>query len=305
MLFPSEHPRTLLLVLVLLTSGASAQRGAGSAGVGPSMPIPTPSAQFPSDSSMSSQGGLLVTVVGENRVPLDRQALVKAINKDTQNVIWQTTGRDSEAGLGALEAGTYQIEVSPVGYLTTTLDVKLSSANVVYRVHVDLKKDPTAIDLNVSSRQEMPAKARREMSQGVAALKSGKLKQAQKHLVAANDLFPSNAELKFLLGYLFFQEKDFKQAETYLVEVSTFDSHNVQALTLLGRLQIQRQDYAAARKTMEQAIAVDPEYWMAHSLLADTYLKQQEYEKAREQAQLAIDKGKGAANSALIALGEA
>jgi tetratricopeptide (TPR) repeat protein len=87
--------------------------------------------------------------------------------------------------------------------------------------------------------------------------------------------------------------------------VSTFDAHNVQALALLGRLQIQRQDYPAARKTLEQAIAVDPEYWMAHSLLADTYLKQQEYEKAREQAQLAIDKGKGAANSALIALGQA
>jgi hypothetical protein len=70
-------------------------------------------------------------------------------------------------------------------------------------------------------------------------------------------------------------------------------------------LQIQRQDYAAARKTLEQAIAVDPESWMVHSLLAETYLKQQEYENAREQAQLAIDKGKGAGNSAQIALGQA
>jgi tetratricopeptide (TPR) repeat protein len=279
-------------LLLLVAAGASAQTV-----------ITTPVA--PSDSSYSSQGGLLVAVGGENQAPLDRQAVVKAYNKDTQNVVYQTTGRESEAALGTLAPGMYQIEVSAVGYLTSSLDVKIPSANTLYRVHVDLSKDPSAIDLNVSSRQEMPAKARKEMSQGIAALKSGKLKHAQRHLNAANELFPSNPELKFLLGYLFFEEKDFKQAEAYLVEGSTFDAHNVQALALLGRLQIQRQDYPAATKTLEQAIAVDPEYWMAHSLLAETYMKQQEYEKARGQAQLAIDKGKGAATSAQIALGQA
>ena len=102
-----------------------------------------------------------------------------------------------------------------------------------------------------------------------------------------------------------FQEKDFKQAETYLVDASKFDSHNVQAITLLGRTQLQLQEYESAKKTLEQAIAVDPEYWMAHNLLAETYLKQQEYDKAREQAQIAIEKGRGAGSSAQIALGQA
>ena len=286
------------MLFLLYADSASAQRVVGQVG-GPVVVTTVPA----SGSSISS--GLLVDVVGENQAPLDRQAVVKALNKDTQKVVWQTTGHDAEAGLGALGAGVFEIEVSAVGYLTTTLDVKVPSANAVYKVHAELKKDPSAIDLNVSSRQEMPAKARKEMSQGVAALKSGKLKPAQKHLDAANQLFPSNSEVKFLLGYLFFQEKDFKQAETYLTEACTFDARNIQAITLLGRTQIQEQAYPTARKTLEQAIAVDPEYWMAHSLLAETYLKLKEYEKAREQAQLAIDKGKGAGNSAEIALGQA
>ncbi len=275
---------SIAIVLLFLASSASAQRGAGSVG-GPIVVTPGPTLQAPSDASLTSQGGLVVDVVGENRHPLDRQAVVKAYNKETQNVVYATTGRDAEAGLGALSAGTYQIEVSAVGYLTSNLEVKIPDAHVVYKVHVDLNKDPSAIDLNVSTRDEMPVKVRKQMSQGVAALKSGKLKQAQKHLGAADAAFPYNSEIKFLLGYLFFQEKDFKQAETYLADASKLDSHNVQAITLLGRTQLQQQEYEPAKKTLEQAIAVDPEYWMAHNLLAETYLKLREYEKAREQAQ--------------------
>ena len=302
MSFRLSHRGTVTMLLLLLAASAWAQRGSVGA---PAMGIPVPPSELPSDSTLATQGGLLVGVIGENRAPLDRQAVVKAYNKDTESVVWQTTGSTSEAGLGALSPGVYEIEVSAVGYLTSTVDVKVPTANTLYRVHVTLQKDPSAIELKAPSQQQMPPKARKEMGQGVAALKSGKLKQAQRHLDATKEMVPSNPDVKFLLGYLYFQQKDFKQAETYLTDASTLDTHNVQALTLLGRLQIQREDYPAARKSLEQAIAVDSEYWMAHSLLADTYLKQHEFEKAREQAQLAIDKGKGAGNSAQIALGQA
>jgi len=204
-------------------------------------------------------GGLLVAVFGENKTALDRQAVVKALNKDTQKVAWETTTGKSEATLTNLSAGAYEVEVSAVGYLTAKLEVQSQDANSLYKVSVDLKKDPAAVDLNVPIEQQMPAKARKEISQGVAALNSGKLKDAHKRLSAANELLPTNPEVKFLLGYLFFQEKDFQQSETYLLAASTLDPHNGQALALLGRLQIQRQDYAAARNTLEQATTVDPE----------------------------------------------
>ena len=44
---------------------------------------------------------------------------------------------------------------------------------------------------------------------------------------------------------------------------------------------------------------------MAHYLLADAYLQQHEYEKARQQADIAIDRSKGAGNSARLVLGQA
>src|SRR5271170_1413376 len=233
----------LPLLLLVLATGASAQKTQST----PPLNVPLLPTQAPSDSSLIAQGGLLITVTGEDKSPLDRQALVKATNKDTQNVIWQTTGRNSEANLGALRPGAYELEVSAVGYLTSTLNTKLPAGNLFYRVPVALQKDPSAVELNSSNQQLLPAKARKEINGGVADLKSGKLKQARKHLDAADQMVPNNPDVKFLLGYLSFQEKDFKQAESDLVSASTLDPHNIQTLTLLGRLQIQQQNYEAAR----------------------------------------------------------
>ncbi len=286
------------VVLFLLVAAVAWPQVSLSSGVGPT-------ATAPNVISDSLNADLLVAVVGENRAVLGRQAVVKAVHKDSLDTSWQTTNESSVASFSVSRIGTYEIEVSAVGYLTSKSFVTIPRATGRFKVDISLKKDPSAIELNAPHDEQMPTKARKEMSQGVAALKSGNLKQAQKRLSAANMLVPSNPEVKFLLGYLSFQQKDFKQAEAYLADASTLDSRNVQALALLGRLQIQRQDYAAARKTLEQATSADTEYWMAHSLLAETYLKQQEYEKAREQAQLALDAGKGAGISAEIALGQA
>ena len=298
MSFGVSRPVTVFALCLLLATSAWPQ-------MKPAPPFQQKGTPIPETNPTPIPGGLLVAVFGENKTALDRQAVVKALNKDTQKVAWETTTRKSEATLTNLSVGVYEVEVSAVGYLTAKLEVQIQEANNLYKVDVELKKDPAAVDLNVPTEQQMPARARKAISQGVAALNSGKLKEAHKRLIAASELMPANPEVNFLLGYLFFQEKDFQQSETYLLAASTLDTHNVQALALLGRLQIQRQDYAAARNTLERATAADPENWMSHSLLAETYLKQHENEKARVQAQLAIDKGKGRGNSAEIALGQA
>ncbi len=289
------------MLCLLLAASAWPQKSSPSGGV------LQRGAAIPTITKEPTPGGLLVAVFGENKSALDRQAVVKAVNKESQKVAWETTTGKSQASFENLSVGLYDVEVSAVGYLTAKLGVQIQDANNLYKIDVELKKDPAAIDLNVPSEQQLPAKARKEISQGVADLNSGKLKDALKRLRAANNVVPNNPEVKFLLGYAFFQAKDFQQSETFLLAATTLDSRNVQAFTLLGRLQMQRQDYAAARKTLEQATTADPENWTAHSLLAETYLKQHENEKAREQAQLAIniDKGKGAADSAEIVLGQA
>jgi tetratricopeptide (TPR) repeat protein len=261
-------------------------------------------AVIPRDSSYSTAGGLMISVVSENKTPLDRQAVVKAYAKETDKVVWQTTGRSAEAVLGDLTPGIYDIEVSAVGFLTTNLEVRISEPNTLYQIHVPLTRDPSAIELT-DSEQPMPEKARKEMSHGVAALKSGKLNQAEKHLEAADQLAPDNSDIKFLLGYLFYRQNDLKKSESYLTKACSLDPHHVQALTLLGRLQFQNKDYPAAHKSLEAAVNAGPHYWMAHNLLAEVALKEQNFDQAREQAQLAMNTGGTPANSALITLGQA
>jgi tetratricopeptide (TPR) repeat protein len=248
---------------------------------------------------------LMLTVFGENKAHLDRQAVVKLTNQTDHTIAWQTTADNLEADFSDLTVGQYDIEVSAVGYLTTHQVLHAGAATTTYHVETTLKRDPAAIELNAPISPKMPSKVRKETQRGVTALKSGDLKDAEKHLDAAHKSVPDNSDVDFLLGYLSYQKKDPKQAEIYLSQASTLDPHNAQALALLGRLRLEREDYAAAKAALEQAVASDSESWVAHNLLADTYLKQHDFGKAREQAQLAIDKGKGGGNAAQIVLGEA
>ena len=292
-----RSPGISLLAGLLLSGSLLAQNGGqGLPGIGNGLGTPT---------TNSSRGSiLLLTVFGENKARLDRQAVVKLSNETTHTIAWQTTTDNLEADFGDLDVGRYEIEVSAVGYLTAHQEFTVGSAFNTYRLESSLKRDPAAIELNAPISPKMPSRARKETLRGVTALKSGDLKVAEKHLDAAHKSVPDNSDVDFLLGYLSYQKKDLKQAEIYLSQASALDPHNVQALALLGRLRLEREDYSAAKAVLEQAVAADGESWMAHNLLADTYLKQHEFEKAREQAQLAIDKGKGGGNAAEIVLGE-
>jgi tetratricopeptide (TPR) repeat protein len=244
-------------------------------------------------------------VLNENRTPIDRQSVVKLYNKNTKDILWQTTQDKSQAAFGDLVVAQYDIEVSAVGYLTAHQDFIVVSALHTYQEEIVLKRDPSSVELKAPNASQMPSKARKETQRGVTALQSGDLKAAHKQLDAAYKSTPSSADVNFLLGYLFFQEKNLDVGQNYLAKAAALDPHNVQALTLLGRLYLQREDYTSARIALEQAVAADPDYWMAHNLLADTYLKQHEYEKARAQAQLAIQKNETGGNTAQLVLGEA
>jgi tetratricopeptide (TPR) repeat protein len=247
----------------------------------------------------------MLTVLSENRAPLDRQSVVKLYNKNTKDILWQTTQDKSLAAFGDLVVGQYDIEVSAVGYLTAHKDFNVLGALHTYQEEIVLKRDPSSVELKASNTSQMPSKARKETERGVTALKSGNLKDAHKQLDAAYKSAPSSSDVNFLLGYVAFQEKNFDQAETYLGAAAKLDPNNVQTLALLGRLQLQHEDYGSAQSALEKAVAADPDYWMVHKLLAETYLQQHEYEKARAQAQLAVQKDESGGNTAQVVLGEA
>ena len=283
----------------LLATSAWAQRGGLLDDTGPRLDSPTVYQTAPGTSV------LIFTVFAENtRVRLDRQALLRLVNHTNQTATWETTEDTSQGVFTNIPFGSYAVEVSAVGYLSTQKEVQVMNSLRPAEIEIVLQRDPSAINLDVSDRI-LSAKARKETKRAVSALKSGNFNHAQKQLDEAYKSAPSSADLNFLLGYLYFQKKDFEKASSYLGTATTLNPRDAQALTLLGRAGLERQDYVAARSALEQAVAADAENWLPHNLLADSYLRQKNYDKARDEAQVAIAKGKSQASPAQLVLGQA
>jgi tetratricopeptide (TPR) repeat protein len=245
-----------------------------------------------------------VTVLKADGQRLDQQSVVKLYSKTRDTTNWQTTTQRSVTDFGGLSFGTYDLEVSAVGFLTAHKQVEVANLVDTVEIEVVLERDPSAIDLDSADASTLP-KASIEMKRAVKALKSGNLAEARKRLESTEKFAPASAQLKFLFGYLYFQKDDLALAQTYLTQATTLNPHYAQALTLLGRVQLRRGQTGQASTTLEQAVAADPDSWASHNLLADAYLEQHEYEKARLQAQLAIDKGGKDGAAAQLVLAEA
>jgi len=239
-----------------------------------------------------------------NSARLDRQAVLKLINLANHAEVVAVSDETSKGVFLDILPGRYALEVSAVGYLSEYREMRVIDDHRAMETEIILKRDPTAINLDVSS-SLMPPKARKQVKHAIWALKSGNLNAAQKQLDEAYKLAPSSPDLNFLLGYLYFAKSDFDRGKNFLETAATLNPSNSQALTLLGRTHLQRKDYPAAQSTLERAVLADPDNWLSHDLLADTYVRQKDYAKALDEATIAIAKGKAAASPAELVLGQA
>jgi tetratricopeptide (TPR) repeat protein len=250
-------------------------------------------------------GVIVVEVSGEkSSTHLDRQALLKLVNLANQTATWQTTEDTAQGVFTNIPYGSYDVEVSAVGYLSAHRELQVMNSLRPLQVAIVLNLDASAINLDVADKG-MSARARKQTKRAVSALKSGNLKEAERQLDEAYKSDPASSDLNFLLGYLYFEKKDYARARDYLSAATNINPNNGQALTLLGRAGLERQDYPAARSALERAVMADADNWQPHHLLADTYLHQKNFDRARDEAEIAIAKGKGMASSAQLVLGEA
>ena len=287
--------------LLFLTSYAGAQGGPGS------IVAPVNNGSENITEAYHQGASLQVTVYGENKTKLDRQAVVRMHCDNPLGTTYQTTKGGSQTTFLGLSIGKYSLEVSAAGYLSGHKDVEISGVTDTLQVTVTIEKDPAAINLDATGTSDalMSSKASKDTAAAVSALKSSNLKDARKRLDAAYREAPESGRVNFLMGYLFFEQRDYDQATTYLTHAITLSPSDAQALALLGRLQLLRAQYEPAKATLERAVVANPNDWMSHNLLGNVYLKLKQYEKAREQAQLAIDQGRSDANAARLVLGEA
>jgi tetratricopeptide (TPR) repeat protein len=236
---------------------------------------------------------------------LNEQALVKLTSDMNGTNAWGTTQERSQIIFDDVAQDDYRVEVSAAGYVSTTQDVNIMAANQNYDVIVRLKRDEGAAVPPPVPGQMLSGRTRKEVQKGIEALSKGKLKDAQKHLDKAHKIDAGNADIDYLLGLLWMRKGDPQQAETYLKDAVAINKRHVRALTMLGELLLQQKDYKDATASLEQAVKYEPGFWMSHWLLSEAYLRSSDFEKSRREAELAIEKGKGAATAAELVLGEA
>lgn len=259
----------------------------------------------PVPSFSTPYSSLTVTVADESGMPLAEQALVKLSSPMSATNLWGTTQDRSQIIFDNVTPADYELEVSAAGYDTATRAVNVMTAHQNYDVFVRLRRsDGGAAPAGVPG-QVLVGKARSEAQKGIVALNAGKLKDAQKHLEKAYKIAPANADLNYLMAILCSRTNRTGEVETFLKKAVSINSKHVRALTMLGQLRMEQKDYKGAITVLDQAVSADAGFWTAHWLLAQAYLKNGEFEKSRKEAELAIQKGKGAAGGAELVRGEA
>ena len=288
----------VLLVGFVLSPYSAGQRGG--------LNDPRPLQDFSVSYQTAPGTGVLIFSVFSERTSrqLDRQALLKLVDQRTGAAMWQTTEDTSKAVFTNIPYGSYDAEISAVGYVSEHKELHVMNSLRPAEMEIVLHRDPNAVNLDVADAVMSP-KARKEAKNAILDLKSRRWSAAEKQLGLAYKLAPTSADVNFLLGYLYFEKKDYAQAGTYLDSADHLRPHHGATLTLLGHAQLERDDYPAARSALEQAVLADADNWLPHSLLADAYLHQRDYGKAQGEAQIAVEKGKSAASAAQLVLGEA
>ncbi len=243
----------------------------------------------------------------EKPVKLDRSARLDVANPGNRYGVFLIVASHEDAVFTNMVPAKYDILATAVGYLPTHQEVNIMGP-LTQHVDIVLHRDPAAVTLNPVSGL-MSRGAKKEANRALSLLKSGQLARAQKHLETAHKLAPLNADLNFLLGYLYLEKRDYGQAATFLATASNLNPHSARTLTLLGRTNLLQKNYPAARSALRQAVLIDADEWLAHDLLADAYLYEKEYDRARDEARIAIAKsaryGKNASASAELVLGQA
>lgn len=227
-------------VTVLLLQLVAAATALGQAR--PGMPTASPTQMAPATPGMNNPyASVTVIVADDNGANLGQQALVKLYSNMTSTNVWGTTQDRSQIIFDQVPLADYEVEVSAAGYETTTKDLNVMTAQA-YELLVRLKRDDAGAVTNPIPGQLLAPKARKEVQRGLAALNSGNINDAQKHFEAAFKLAPANADLDYLLGFLFVEKKDAESAQTYLAKAISIDPHHVRALTAMGQLRMQQKD---------------------------------------------------------------
>ncbi len=207
--------------------------------------------------------------------------------------------------------GGYYVEVSAPGFQTTR-----EEANVIIpvttEVHVYMRPEPSAVPSAPPAGSPILAPtAKKEVEQGLEALRVNNLKEAQRRLGRAAELAPGHPDVSYLLGVLYVRLDDLAKARSALEKATQLDPNHARALAALGTVLSNQGEYAAAIPMLKRAIELNDRAWETQWTLASAEYHERQFEQARDHAQQALNMAQGKAPEiqlllaqALVALGQ-
>lgn len=233
------------------------------------------------------------------------QAFVTLSSTDGPEGLTAETRDGGIASFRGVPPGEYSLEVTAPGYDSTRDSVmvmgRVGAANVYIsmRPHVESTNSKSAAATPI-----LTGKSRKELDSAIAALRSGNVGEAARHLDYPLKHAPADPNVHYVAAVCDLASHDFTAARTQLEKtIELFPDHGAAHLEL-GNLLLQHDnDAESAISHLERAVALEPNSWLAHWLLAKAYLiARRRVDSARFHAARAIALGKEKAAAAAITL---
>ena len=242
------------------------------------------------NSTISGVGKVIVRVRGMGGASLPGFANVRLYSNFTSFSQTSSSLDSSQAVFVNVPIGEYQIEVRAPGFRDAIEGASLLSPSSSTYVFVDLLPEaPPGAAVQPDGPPLLSPKAQMELEAAAAALLSGDLKLAQKHLDKAQKMAPGHPDVFYLWALLYIRMENMAQARASLERAINIYANHAAAQSLLGALLYNLSEYPAAITALEKAVQLQPQSWQAHRSLALCFLSEKSLEKARAHAERALE----------------
>jgi tetratricopeptide (TPR) repeat protein len=244
----------------------------------------------------------LRTPMGE---PLNVPAIVQLFKFDGTPYGRTTAQGIAPVVFSGLGPGGYYVEVSAPGFQTTREEASVI-VPITAEVHVYMRPEVSAVTSATEAGPPILApKARKEVDQGLDALRANDLKEAQKRLGRAAELAPGHPDVFYLLGVLYIRLNEFAKARSALEKATQLDPNHARALAALGTVLSNQGEYPTAIPMLKKAMELNNQAWETQWTLASAEYHERQFEQARVHAQQALNMAQGKAPEIQLLLAQA
>lgn len=200
------------------------------------------------------------------------------------------TDRNGRFRFAGLMPSKYNITVRLAGYVEEqrTVDLRGDGTKLfASQEYVQFTLTPDGSDATLATTTapgvvdpKVPAAARKEYEDGLAAVNQGQPEQAIPHLEKAVSLYADYTEAHLLLGTAYMDTKQWNKAETSLRRAIDINPKSTPAYFTLGEVFLQQKKYGDAEKIIKDGLKIEERSWQGHYALGRLYWEQNDIAKA-------------------------